>query len=277
MFILPRILTAIIGIPIIVISIYYGSGLFIVVLCIILFYILKEYIYMVNTTGYEISSVGTFIVGIAIFFSIIIERLQFFKPRVYFTSIILTLSLLFFSVIEIFRGRPVGSTARLGVGFAGAILFSWSLAHIFLIREIRPKGFEFTLILFVTIWISDTFAYIFGSLWGKKKLAEKISPKKSVVGLISGIVGGVMTIVVLKRLLNIYELNYHQTVILGIVVSVLAVISDLTESLIKRDCGFKDSDNLLPGHGGMMDRFDSFIFTSPVYFYLLTHFLNLKP
>ncbi len=272
--ILPRIITAIIGIPIILLCINVGGTLFIVLLSVILIYMLKEYIYLVNSAGYEISHFSSFITGIAIFYSIIFERLDFSKTANYLTSIVIVTTIFLTFFIEILKQKPVGSVGRISVGFVVPMLLSWSLAHLYLIREFQPHGKEYVLMLFFTIWICDTASYVFGSLFKGKKLASEISPKKTISGLVSGIIFGVSTIIVLKRLFRITELNIKQITILGIVICTTAIISDLAESLIKRDCGFKDSDNLLPGHGGMLDRFDSFIFSSPVYFYLLTYLLK---
>lgn len=274
MIILPRIITGIVGIPLILLCIYYGGGLFIVLLGIVLLYMINEYVRMVNIAGYDVTWFSAFLVGMLIFISVIIEQLKFSQSEVVFTAMVFSFIIFFVVFVEIIKQSPIGAVGRIGVGFIGPTIFAWCLAHLFLIRDLRPQGMQYTFMLFITIWICDTASYIIGTLWGKKKLASNISPKKTVVGLVAGIVAGVFTFVVLKRFFKITQMNINKAMIFGLVISVLTIISDLAESLIKRDCGLKDSDNLLPGHGGIMDRFDSFLFTTPVYYYMLKYFIN---
>jgi len=272
---LPRIITAILGIPIVLICVYYGGGLFFVLLLLILLYMIKEYTYMTNVAGYEVGWFFPFLVGVITFFSIIFEPLQFNKHSLYLTSIVLTILLFIMFFKEIIKQKPIGSIGRISVSFLGPFLFSWSMAHFYLVRDIKNYGMQLTYILIFTIWTADNASYIFGSIFGKKKLASIISPKKTIVGLFSGIIFGFLGFLFFNRIFMIDQvLSYKELSILGLILPILTVISDLSESLIKRDCGFKDSDNLLVGHGGMMDRFDSFIFTTPSYYYLLLLFLK---
>ncbi|MCS7151913.1 MAG: phosphatidate cytidylyltransferase [Endomicrobia bacterium] len=267
---LPRVITALLGIPIILLAVYYGSGLFLVLLFIILLYMLKEFVHMSNTAGYEISWVLVFITGFVVFFSVIFEPLQFNKYALYLTSINITLIFFLFFLIEIIKQKPLGAIGRISVGFGVPFLLSWSMAHLYLLRDIRTYGMKLTYILFLTIWITDNAAYIFGTLFGKRKLASVVSPKKTVVGLIASIIFGLLGFIFLCRIFRVDNiLGYNNIIFIGILLPILSTISDLAESLIKRDCGFKDSDNLLIGHGGMMDRFDSFIFTTPVFYYFV--------
>jgi phosphatidate cytidylyltransferase len=272
---LPRILTAILGIPIILVCIYYGSGLFLLLLFIIILYMLHEFIHMVNTVGYEVSPIIVYLVGLITFFSIVFEPMQFNKISLQLTSINFTLILFILFFVEIVRQKPVGSVGRVSVEFTIPMLLGWSFAHLFLIRDIKNYGMKLTYILFFTIWIIDNAAYIFGSVFGKKKIVSVISPKKTVVGFVFGYIFGFLGFLFLSRVFLIDRIiTYRNLTILAIVLSFVSMMSDLAESLIKRDCGFKDSDHLLVGHGGMLDRFDSFIFTSPVFYYLIHIFLN---
>ena len=125
--------------------------------------------------------------------------------------------------------------------------------------------------IFIIIWASDTFAYLTGKYFGKHKLAEKISPKKTIEGVIGGLTGGLVTAFVI-----IYytgwklELNLWQFIILTIIIVIFGTLGDLLESRFKRLAGVKDSGYIIPGHGGILDRLDSFVFVIPfVYVYLL--------
>lgn len=274
---LPRLITAIIGIPIVIISIYFGKFVFFLFLLIVLLYMIREFVYMTRKTGYETSWFVSYLTGILVFIGIILEQLQFNEWSFHLTAVILTFlfSILFF--IEVVKQRPLGAVGRISVNFTTPMLFGWSLAHLYLLRDIKNYGMNLAFVLFFTIWTSDNSAYIFGSLFGKKKLVSIISPKKTVVGFIAGEIFGVLGFLFFCRIFLIDKLiNYKYLIIIATILPLISMLSDLAESLIKRDCGFKDSDNLLFGHGGMMDRFDSFIFTSPFLYYFIMFILKSK-
>lgn len=120
------------------------------------------------------------------------------------------------------------------------------------------------------IWINDTFAYLGGSLFGKNKMIERISPGKTWEGTVFGVLVAFACSFLIKNYLDANHANYWP--ILGIVVPILATVGDLVESMLKRQAGVKDSGNLMPGHGGALDRFDSLLFVTPcvtVFFYYL--------
>ena len=129
------------------------------------------------------------------------------------------------------------------------------------------------LILFIlfSACMTDTFAYFAGSFLGKHKLCPKISPKKTIEGAIGGVLGCVLANVVLYAVYNNFifanpKNNYVAIVILSVVTSIVGMCGDLTASLIKRNYGIKDFGNLIPGHGGIMDRFDSIMFVSAAFY-----------
>lgn len=134
-------------------------------------------------------------------------------------------------------------------------------------------GWELALSIFIFIWINDTGAFCVGSLFGKRRLFERISPKKSW----EGFWGGFSFCVVVAYLLSIYHIlsgggmEVMQFTLMAALVSVFATLGDLVESMMKRSLSIKDSGNLIPGHGGILDRIDSFLIVSPAIlcFYLL--------
>lgn len=128
-------------------------------------------------------------------------------------------------------------------------------------------------------WMTDIFAYFVGSKFGKHKLCPQISPKKSVEGAIGGVAGSVLLSVLLLFVFNRFvfegasKLSYIAVIVLSIILSVVGMFGDLAASTIKRNFGIKDFGNLLPGHGGIMDRFDSALFVMPV-LYALIYLMN---
>ncbi len=129
------------------------------------------------------------------------------------------------------------------------------------------------LAIFIFIWVNDTGAYLVGSRWGKRRLAPSISPKKSVEGSIGGLLLVLLSAVVL-RLLLFPELSWLRMLLIAAVVAIFGTIGDLFESSLKRQAGVKDSGKLIPGHGGILDRIDSFLLAVPAV-YLLLAFLDL--
>jgi phosphatidate cytidylyltransferase len=131
-----------------------------------------------------------------------------------------------------------------------------------------PQGLTFTLLTFLCIWAADIGAYIIGKFFGKTRLSD-ISPKKTVEGAVFGITASVTVALAGAYFLNLP--NYVFTgLALGLLIGIASLLGDLTESMLKRDAGVKDSGQLIPGHGGILDRTDSYIFTAPLVYYFVT-------
>lgn len=139
--------------------------------------------------------------------------------------------------------------------------------------ETLPQGLTFTVLTFLCIWAADIGAYTFGKFLGKTPLSN-ISPKKTVEGAIFGITGSIVI-----ALLGAYLLHLPYFLVtgslLGVLIGIASLLGDLTESMLKRDAGVKDSGQLIPGHGGILDRTDSYIFTAPLVYYFVTLLLPL--
>jgi phosphatidate cytidylyltransferase len=131
--------------------------------------------------------------------------------------------------------------------------------------------------IFISSWICDTAAYYTGRLFGRRKLCPKVSPKKTVEGSVGGILGSVLGCVIYGFILNHFVLNipmYHYFAI-GLLAGVLCQFGDLTASSIKRNSEVKDFSNLIPGHGGILDRFDSILFAGVVVYYYITFIIGI--
>ncbi len=154
---------------------------------------------------------------------------------------------------------------RMAHALFGLISVSFLLSHILLLRN-EPMGTRWVLFLLFTIWAGDTCAYIIGTLIGKHKLYPKVSPKKSVEGLLGGL-GGSVTVALLSWKFFLPQLTLSQAVMLAFLTMILGQVGDFAESMIKRSANVKDSSRLIPGHGGMLDRLDSFLFSAPFLYY----------
>lgn len=193
-----------------------------------------------------------------------------FEVIVYITVILLTL-------VELFRNRNsaiynIGSTlfATFYIG-----LFASSLVEIRELYNISSfiynRGGLIIITLIITIWVCDSAAFFIGSPFGKHKLYRRISPNKSWEGAIAGFIFSVIAVIALKEIILDF-LNWQDIIFIGVIVGIFGQIGDLIESLIKRDASVKDSSSIIPGHGGIFDRFDSLLFTAPI-IYLYFHFM----
>lgn len=178
----------------------------------------------------------------------------------------------------LFRGRQpyIANVATTILGF----LIAWMPCHICMIRHMGPEvtlfgktfeqGLYFLLLIFFVILFTDMAAYFFGIKFGKHKLSPVISPKKSVEGAVAGGLSAIIVGLVIGYFIGI---SFYHSFVLSLIVTVMAQLGDLSESLIKRDAGVKDSGNSLPGHGGFLDRADSYLFSIPVAYFYIKYFV----
>ena len=140
------------------------------------------------------------------------------------------------------------------------------------LRHMEANGLltdNFVLMIFISIWASDTFAYLGGVTFGKHRILPRVSPKKSWEGAFFGIAGGIF-VWWLSASQGWILLPMSKALFLGALISIVAIFGDFFESLLKRDADIKDSSHLLPGHGGILDRFDGFIFVAPAVWALVS-------
>lgn len=144
------------------------------------------------------------------------------------------------------------------------------LSYILLINK-QPNNIVIWLV-FTTAWGTDTFAYFSGYLFGKRKLCPTISPKKTVEGAIGGVIGSMIISLIFGYLF--LKDHLYAVIFIGLIGSIAAQVGDLSASLIKRNTGIKDFGSIMPGHGGVLDRFDSIFFTAPTVYFILNLIIN---
>ena len=138
-----------------------------------------------------------------------------------------------------------------------------------------PQGLKVTLLTFLCIWAADIGAYFIGKFFGKTRLSD-ISPKKTVEGAVFGVFGSVVVAITGAWYLDWSSWQWTGLA-LGLIIGIASLLGDLTESMMKRDAGVKDSGQLIPGHGGILDRADSYVFTAPLVYHFVTLLLPLLP
>lgn len=166
---------------------------------------------------------------------------------------------------EVFRGNAPGSLQRWALTLAGGLYIGLCLGHSLRLRAL-DQGLAWMIVAIVGTWLCDTGAYFVGSKWGRRRFFPLISPKKTWEGAIGGLVSGVVAVVLLAWWLLGLSVGWGALVGLALVLG--ATFGDLAESVIKRQAGVKDSGQLIPGHGGMLDRIDSLLFVFPIVYYL---------
>jgi phosphatidate cytidylyltransferase len=180
-----------------------------------------------------------------------------------------------FLLIALFRKNDQPLLSAL-YSIAGVVYVAipFSLLNFFMNPSLSGKGHHYQLLLgfFFLVWINDIFAYLSGMVFGKHKLFERISPKKT----IEGSIGGLLFSVVLAWLMSQFftEIGSLNWMAMAVIIVIFGIFGDLSESMIKRQFEVKDSGTLLPGHGGILDRFDAMFFSAPAVFcYLLILYL----
>jgi phosphatidate cytidylyltransferase len=172
-------------------------------------------------------------------------------------------------LVPVVRGEFEHMIQKSCLAVLGVVYFGWFLSHLAYMRNV-PHGIEYVFFLMLLVESNDAFAYIWGKLFGRHRLTPKISPNKTVEGAIGGIVSVVILALCLRYLLP-FALIPH-VVAIALLISVFGMVGDLTISFIKRDLKIKDTGDLIPGHGGLLDRFDSLIYTVPIYFHFFRFF-----
>ncbi|MDQ7798177.1 MAG: phosphatidate cytidylyltransferase [Candidatus Edwardsbacteria bacterium] len=168
----------------------------------------------------------------------------------------------------VFRDEVKESISRIGITIMGVLYIPFLFGHMLLLRtDYSFTGYKLLFFSMALVWLCDTGAYFAGMMLGKHPLAPHISPKKSIEGLIGGLVVTIVAAVLLQRWW-LWEISAVDSLIMAAGAAVLGTLGDLVESLFKRDAQVKDTGTLLPGHGGILDRFDSMLFVIPfVYWY----------
>lgn len=190
-----------------------------------------------------------------------------------FAFIVVFLFLAAFMLVMLFDHERY-SFSKVAVFFTVSVLVSITFIHVSFTRHL-DYGLLNVFVIFIGSWITDTCAYFTGFAIGKHKLAPSISPKKTIEGSLGGIIGVTVILAVyaavMGNIMNI-TVNITSAICAGLLCGFISQFGDLCASIIKRENNIKDFGNIMPGHGGVMDRFDSFIFVAPVIYYFLNTF-----
>lgn len=254
-----RIITALLGIPILLGAAYLGGLYWSVLIVLLASLALGEYLTMMRFKGGSPLVLAAYVIS-----GVILFRLQLGQNMVgWFLAGLLLM------IVTMLIRYPLSNYRDLVLSLFGAVYCGFFLSYALALRDL-DQGFSYLLMVFVLTWASDSGGYLFGRLWGKHKLAPQLSPAKTWEGAVGGLVLTILTALIYKYLSPMITVGWIYTMGLGLLASVAAQVGDLLESAIKRYFGVKDSGQIIPGHGGVLDRFDSFMLVLPVaYYYLL--------
>lgn len=257
-----RVGVAIFGIPIVLLAIYFGNWFLVSVIGIVQAVALWEFYGLSEKKGFfPLKYLGILWVLLILFFIQI--------KGIGTLSWIWLIGFLAILLVELFHNKP-HAIANAGITLLGVVYLS--LFSFFLLLRNYPTpevGRKILFLIIIGIWLCDTAAYFVGITLGKSRLFPRVSPQKTWEGAIAGFITSIF-FAVFFQYKWLPMLDWKKGVILGILIGIFSQLGDLVESLFKRDAEVKDASGLFPGHGGMLDRFDSPLFVGPVvYLYLI--------
>lgn len=266
-----RVIVALFGIPLIIIVSILGKIPFLIFVLFIGLVSFFEFSKMLSRRRFYPNLIIGFL---SVAFIIINSFYQFISFEM--LSLIIVPVLL---LAELFR-KSESAIANIGASLIGVFYIGLFASALILIREyygdsyfLYDQGGYIIIAVLATIWICDSAAYFIGSATGKHKILTRVSPHKSWEGGIAGFVFSIITMVV-AQIIALNFISMQDAIAIGFIVGVFGQAGDFVESLLKRDANVKDSSSLIPGHGGIFDRFDSLLFSAPIIYLYMELIIN---
>ena len=260
-----RIISSIIGILILIILVFSGSFIFFLTVSAIALLGIIEYCRMLKFEATILKSILNFSTVLIVFNSFLLSNDYRHLPYGIILFIIIIL-LYFYNIYNYEEGLFV---KNISYQFFGLIYIAGGLSFAIFLRDFTIGPFFNTSALWfvlIATWVTDSGAYFIGKKYGKKAMAPVISPNKTVAGAFGGIATAILFIISVTLIFDFFNIYW---LLFSLFFPVVAIMGDLFESCLKRDFNVKDTGSIIPGHGGILDRFDSFIFTAPLTYYFL--------
>lgn len=271
-----RLMVSLVGIPGLLLLIWLGGWPYIALITAITFIGLHEYLKILKADNLATRPIPLYLAATAILLVaaqgsglLASSWVPGFYSGAMLITVLLVITLQTWDVVK----SPERSWLGMGAHLAGFIWIAGFMSTFILIRSYRvisdsitqiDSGFRLTLALFVSVWVCDTAAYFFGKYFGQMKIAPKVSPNKTVLGTAAGVLGAVITMQIFGLQNWVPDFSGGDYLALGVITGGFGQLGDFVESRFKRDMGVKDSGTFLPGHGGILDRFDSLLYVMPV-------------
>ena len=261
-----RVLVVIVLLPIGLALIYLGGWAFSALIMLILGLAAWEYGRLFKTGGFQPAEVlligGTVLLALG-------RAWNGFTSADWILSL-LVLATMIYHLFAYERGRDQAAS-DFAITLSGILYLGWLGAYLISLRQL-PNGMWWILLVLPSVWLADSGAYFIGRAIGKRKFSPRLSPKKTWEGFFGGVVFGTAGGALLAFILNLLEPGVMaplQGAIIGLILAVVTPLGDLGESMVKRQFGIKDSSNLIPGHGGVFDRIDSWLWAGVIGYYLV--------
>nr|HPL98669.1 phosphatidate cytidylyltransferase [Bacillota bacterium] len=255
-----RVLSALLGIPLIIFILYSGGLYLYLFTAAVSLTGLFEYYRALSNININTNKIFGYII-VVLYYIMFLLPIAFNRP-----GFLIALSVITLLIYEIISQKH--SFTEISINIFGIAYIPFLFSHLLFIENLR-YGNIILWLPFLTAWFTDTFAYFIGIYMGRRKLCPAISPKKTVEGALGGIAGSVAFSIITGIILNNYgiEIRLIHFIITGFLCGIASETGDLAASYIKRYAGVKDFGNIIPGHGGILDRFDSILFTAPIIYY----------
>ena len=264
-----RLLVAVVFVPVLFIIMFflppYALVVVIAVICAFCAYELQHAIGIKDNERVTIYTVFSgVLIPVGVFFNV---------GELVFIAVVLLLScFLFIEAVSAFRMKRQITFAQILIALFGGALIPYMLSSLVSLKNM-PEGSIFVLLPVISAFITDAGAYFSGVFFGKHRAFPLISPKKTVEGYVGGLVAGTVAMLIYGIILvfaTFYDVKFWALMLYGIIGALLTELGDLAFSLVKREFDVKDYGRILPGHGGMLDRFDSMVFTAPAMYLLVS-------
>ncbi len=257
-----RIISALVGIPLVVVAVWFGGIPLILLIGLIIVLGLKEVNEMLTKLGLKPSLWLTLAGGLIMTAGSFLYKDGYPGPTI---TIILFMYLL--ATVALYPRYSLldSAGAMMGIMYVG-------LLNYFYLLRMMPDGWIWLIFTLTATWATDTSAYFVGRLFGRRRIAPTLSPKKTLEGAVGGFAGSILVAAVFSVIYTF--LPAAKVLLLGLCLGAAALVGDLLESAFKRQAGVKDSSDLIPGHGGVLDRIDSMLFTAPLVYYFVLLFIK---
>jgi phosphatidate cytidylyltransferase len=265
-----RLLVTIFLLPTGIAIIYFGGPIYVALISLIMALAAWEFVKLFRSGGFQPAS--SLVVG-GVLVLVVARAVNGFESAPWMLSLLVILAMTY-HLYKFERGRDQAAT-DFCVSLGGILYLGWLGAYLISLRDL-PNGIWWVMLVLPSVWLADSGAYFIGRSLGRHKLSPRLSPKKTWEGYIGGVVVGVLGTALMAALWQIRigseMLNPWQGALMGLVIAIITPLGDLGESMIKRQVNVKDSSNLIPGHGGALDRIDSWLWGATIGFHLLTWF-----
>jgi len=260
-----RVLVSVVLLPVGIAAIFMGGYVFTALIALIAALASWEYVKLFRTGGYEPS--GYLVIAGVLLLVVSRAASGFELAGILLSGLILTAMVVHMMAFE--RGRNLAG-ADFTVTLGGILYLGWIGAYFISIRDL-PQGEWWVMVALPSVWMADSGAYIIGKRWGRHKLSPRLSPKKTWEGYWGGVAAGTLGGALFAYLLSFLgsPVRLLEGAGLGLILALLTIFGDLGESMFKRQVGVKDSGTILPGHGGVFDRIDSWLWAAVIAYYII--------